>query len=159
MICPGQRRHSGFPSTHLPVTIARLNTVVGVPEAYYSLMINKVLDGGEVVVPWDPNPHAPVHIRDMQQQVHALLEAATVPATIVNWCGDETVVTQEVLAHLKELSGVEAKIQVRFVPGAPKGNNNDPARRQSITGPSRTKFRDAYVEIYEAAVAARSGAR
>ncbi len=140
---------------NLPVTIARLNTVYGVDGAYYSIMIEKVLDGHEVVVPWDPNPHAPVHTLDMQQQVHALLEAATIPATIVNWCGDETVVTQEVLAHLKEMSGVAAKLKVSFVESAPKGNNNDPTRRKAITGPSTVKFREAYAELYRGIAARR----
>jgi hypothetical protein len=106
-----------------------------------------------VTVPWDPNPHAPIHTLDMQEQVHALLEAASVPATITNWGGDEVVVTQEVLAHLEQLSGVEGRIDVRFVEGAPKGNNNDNARRKSITGPCKVKFRDAYVELYKAAAA------
>jgi UDP-glucuronate 4-epimerase len=138
---------------NLPTTIARLNTVVGVPGAYYSQMIKAVLAGDEVVVPWDPNPHAPIHTLDMQAQVHSLLEAATVPATITNWGGDEVVVTQEVLAHLKELSGVEARIKVRFVEGAPKGNNNDNTVRRAITGPCKVKFRDAYVELYKAATA------
>ena len=80
------------------------------------------------------------------------------PATITNWGGDEVVVTQEVLAHLKELSGVEAKIKVRFVEGAPKGNNNDNTVRRSITGPCKVKFRDAYVELYKTAIALPSGA-
>ncbi len=50
---------------------------------------------------------------------------------------------------------MEAKIRVAFVEGAPKGNNNDPTRRRAITGPSTVKFRDAYVELYEQAMAAR----
>lgn len=129
---------------NLPTTIARLNTVMGVPGAYYSKQVETVLNGEDVVVPWDPNAHAPVHTLDMQDQIHALLESATVPATIVNWCGDETIVTQDVMARLKELTGVEPKIKVRFVEGAPKGNNNDNARRLSITGPCKVKFWDAY---------------
>jgi len=142
---------------NLPTTIARLNTVVGVPGAYYSNMIETVLGGGEVVVPWDPNPHAPIHTRDMQEQVHALLEVATVPATITNWGGDEVIVTQEVLKHLQALCGTEAKLNVRTVAGAPKGNNNDNRRRLAITGPCKVKFAEAYVELYRDVVARRSG--
>jgi len=140
----------------LPVTIARLNTVVGVPGAYYSGMIDKVLAGEEVVVPWDPNPHAPIHTRDMQAQIHALFEAATAPATITNWGGDEVIVTQDVLARLEQLSGVKARIKVAPVAGAPKGNNNDNRRRLSITGPCTVKFADAYAELYREAVSRRA---
>jgi len=38
---------------------------------------------------------------------------------------------------------------VREVPCSPAGTLADPTRRQSITGPCRTSFPDAYRALYE----------
>ena len=44
---------------------------------------------------WDPMPYSPIHDDDIAAQLEPLLGAASVPATIVNWCGDEPVSVQE----------------------------------------------------------------
>ena len=132
---------------NLPTTIARLNTVLGVPGAYFSKLVESARDGAEFMAPHDPNPHGPIHTEDMQDQVEALLEAAAVPALVVNWCGDETVTTQEAASQLARLTGLQARLKVVHFPGAPKGNAADNARRLSITGPCKVRFADGFARL------------
>ena len=141
---------------NLPTTIARLNTVVGVPGAYYSAMLARGLAGEDVITPHDPNPHAPIHTLDMQAHVHSLSEAAGVPALLTNWGGDETIVTQQAMARASELTGVPISVKVVTVPGAPKGNNNDSTRRRSVTGPCQVSFWPAFDGLVREAEAARA---
>ncbi len=56
---------------------------------------------------WDPMPYSPIHDDDISAQLEPLLDAADVPATIVNWGGDEPVSVQEWSAYFGELLGVE----------------------------------------------------
>lgn len=135
---------------NLPTTIARLNTVVGVPGAYFSKLIEAGLAGEAFMVPHDPNPHGPIHTQDMQAQVAALLDAAAVPALVVNWSGDETVTTQAAAEQLGRLRGVTASLRLVSVPGAPKGNAADNQRRLSITGPCQVRFAEAFARLCQA---------
>ena len=80
----------------------------------------------------------------MVWQLEPLLDAASVPTTVVNWCGDE-VVTQRTWSELAaDVAGTPAEVTVREVPGAPCQNVGDAAKRQSITGPCRSDFATAY---------------
>ena len=80
-------------------------------------------------------PYSPIHDDDIQAQLEPLLDAASVPATIVNWTGDEPVSVQEWCAYFGELLGVEAKVVVEEIPGASRGSVADHTKRRSITGP------------------------
>ena len=68
-------------------------------------------------VRWDPMPYSPIHDDDICAQLEPLLDAATVPATIVNWGGDEPVSVQEWSAYFGELLGVDTEIVVEPIPG------------------------------------------
>ena len=82
--------------------------------------------GQPVRTRWDPIPYSPIHDDDIQAQLEPLLDAASVPATIVNWAGDEPVSVQEWCAYFGELLGVEAKVVVKEIPGASRGSVADP---------------------------------
>jgi hypothetical protein len=69
---------------------------------------------------------------------------ASVPATIVNWAGDQPVTAQEWSAYFGELLGVEAELAVDPVPGASLGSVGDHTKRSSITGPCRVDWRDGF---------------
>lgn len=133
----------------LPVTITRLNTFMGVPGSFPGMHISAVLAGRTMVAPHDPNPHSPIHVDDMKDQLEALLDAASTPAFITNWCGDEVVTAQEWVRDASALSGREGRIEVRPVPCSPAGTLADPTRRRSITGPCRTTFKDEFEKLYE----------
>ncbi|MGE0386686.1 MAG: NAD-dependent epimerase/dehydratase family protein [Gammaproteobacteria bacterium] len=140
----------------LPVTIARLNTVFGLPGAYHGGMIRRAQAGEAMFAPCDPNPHSPIHTDDMADQIEALLDAAAVPALITNWCGDELVTTQDAAALIERLTGKPLPVEIRAVPGAPAGTAADPARRRSITGPCRVKFEPALARLAVQMLAAQS---
>ena len=74
-------------------------------------------------------PYSPIHDDDIAAQLEPLLDAATVPATIVNWCGDAPVSVQEWSAFFGELLGVDAEVAVTEVPGASVGSVGDPTKR------------------------------
>src|SRR5260370_41923613 len=88
--------------------------------------------GAPVHTRWDPMPYSPIHDDDIQAQLQPLLDAASSPATIVNWGGDEPVSVQEYCAYFAELMGVEATVVVKEVPGASRGAVADHAKRSSI---------------------------
>jgi nucleoside-diphosphate-sugar epimerase len=133
----------------LPVVITRLNTFMGTPASFPGMHIQAVLDGETMVAPHDPNPHTPIHVDDMKHQLEALLDAASTPALITNWCGDEDVTAQEWTAEAAKLAGRDGSIRVHPVAGSPAGTRADPTRRRSITGPCTTKFETAFRQLYD----------
>ena len=62
------------------------------------------------------------------RQTEALLDAATVPATIVNWGGDEAVSVQEWCAFFAELTGHDVPVDVVETPGTLRGRSPTPPR-------------------------------
>jgi len=133
----------------LPVVIARLSTFMGTMATYPAYFIGSVLAGRTMVAPHDPNPHSPIHMDDMKDQLEALLDAAAAPALITNWCGDEVTTAQDWTRMAADFSGKEGRLEVRSVPGSPPGAVSDPARRQSITGPCKTDFHESFRQLYD----------
>jgi nucleoside-diphosphate-sugar epimerase len=125
---------------NLPVTIARLNTVLGPLGAYYAHHVRAVLEGRPIMAPGDPNLHSPIHIEDIALQIEALVRSAGVPALVTNWCGDEVVSTQDTSAYIADRVGKPAEVVVKITAGVPQGNPNDATRRRSLTGPCTVSF-------------------
>ncbi len=69
--------------------------------------------------------YMPIHQDDINTQTAALLDAASVPATIVNWAGDEPVSVQEYCAYIGELAGFEPVVHVVEQPGTLRGSVTD----------------------------------
>ncbi|WP_028079088.1 NAD-dependent epimerase/dehydratase family protein [Solimonas soli] len=126
----------------LPTTIVRLNTVYGRAGHLPSLHIRAMQAGQNVPLPFDPNPHSPIHVDDLCAQVEALLGSAGVPPLVTNWAGDEVITAQHWCTSAAQQLGVEARLIVNEVPGAPRGNVADITRRRSITGPCTVRFDD-----------------
>nr|MDT0665041.1 hypothetical protein [Micromonospora sp. DSM 115978] len=90
-------------------TIARLNMPYGpfggLPAYHLDMMASgtavEVLDDG-------PTRYQLIHDDDVLATVPGLLAAASVPATVVNWAGEQTVSVQEWCAELTVLTGVPA---------------------------------------------------
>jgi hypothetical protein len=93
--------------------------------------------------------YSPIHQDDIYGQTEALLHAASVPATIVNWGGDEPVSAQEWCAYLGELIGIEPDIVVKEVPGGIRGIILDAPKRRAITGHSTVNWRDGLRRLVE----------
>ena len=128
----------------LPVTIARMGCAYGERGGLPAFALHAIAAGQPVVARWDPLPYTPIHDDDIVAQLEPLLDVAGVPATIVNWAGDEAVSVQQWSAYFAELLGTEAQVVVQPVPGASLGSVGDPTRRISITGPCRVHWRDGF---------------
>lgn len=133
----------------LPVTIARMNASYGRNGGLPTQHVDALLGGGEVTTRWDPCMYSPIHQDDINAQTEALLEAASVPATIVNWAGDEPVSVQEWCAYVGELTGTEPKVNVVHPEGTLKGSIASNERRLAITGPCTVSWRDGIRDVVE----------
>jgi nucleoside-diphosphate-sugar epimerase len=126
----------------LPVTIARMNASYGPNGGLPAIHAAMLAESGAVTTRWDPCMYSPIYEDDINDQVSPLLEAATVPATIVNWAGDEPVSAQDWCAYAGELMGIDAAVNVTPVPNTLRGSVADNARRIAITGPCRVDWRE-----------------
>ena len=78
------------------------------------------------------------------RHIAPLLDAASVPATVVNFAGDVPVSVQQWANYFADLLGVEAEVRVEVVPGASVGSVGDHTKRASITGPCTVDWRDGF---------------
>lgn len=133
----------------LPVTIARLNTVLGPHQAFFGKQLKAVLEGREISLPSEADTHAPIHTEDMIGQIAPLLDAAGKVPLTVNWCGDEVAISQQTIARMSERTAKPARIAVKSGPGLAGGNISDPERRRSITGPCQVAFADGFERMLD----------
>jgi nucleoside-diphosphate-sugar epimerase len=131
----------------LPITIARMGSAYGHRGGLPLWHLQAIADGRPVTVRWDPLPYSPIHYDDINAQVTALLDAATTPATIVNWAGDVPVTVQEWSGYFARLLGVDADVRVEPVPGASVGSVGDATRRTTITGPCTVDWRAGFRDM------------
>lgn len=132
----------------LPVTIARMNVAYSSRGGLAAYHLDAQIAGNPIIVRNDPCPYSPIHQDDINAQVAAMLDAASVPATIVNWGGDDAVGPHDWCGYFEELSGRKADIQVQHVPGSQLGISIDNTKRRSITGPCQVRFREGFAALY-----------
>jgi len=134
---------------NLPVVIARMGSAYG-PGGGLPIQHLNALVAGDLIQPrWDPLPYSPIHGDDIANMIEPLLGAASVPATIVNFCGDEAVSVQQWTAYMAGLIGVTPRIMVKPSPGSSLGSVGDVTRRMAITGPCRIDWRDGLRRVIE----------
>lgn len=137
---------------NLPTIICRMAVQYGETGVggMMGIILRMLLEGQPIPLRRGTRKAALIANDDIARFLEPCLKAATVPATIVNWAGDENVSVVEATEHLAALAGVKA----RFVdcsddegfPCYPL----DPTRRQSITGPGQVPWRDGLTKLYEA---------
>jgi nucleoside-diphosphate-sugar epimerase len=90
----------------VPTTIARLNVPYGDNGGWPYYHMEMVLAGIPIPVPpGGPARYNPIHEDDIIATIPKMLEVASVPATTVNWAGDQTVSIQDWCAYLGSLVG------------------------------------------------------
>lgn len=136
-------------SLRLPTTIARMCAAYGERGGMPVWHMHAIAAGEPVRTRWDPMPYSPIHDDDISAQLEPLLAAASVPATIVNWGGDEPVSVQQWTAYIDELFGTKSTVVVEEAPGASIGSVADHTKRASITGPARVGWRDGIRRVAE----------
>jgi nucleoside-diphosphate-sugar epimerase len=125
----------------LPAVIARMNTSYGPNGGLPAYDTDATVAGATVRTRHDPSWYSPIHEDDINAQVGPLLKAASVPATIVNWAGDEVVSVQQWCGLAAELANSKADVQVLSDRG-PLGAIANVTLRRQITGPCKVCWRD-----------------
>ncbi len=134
---------------NLPVTIARMGSAYGNRGGLPISHMHDLVAGKLIEPRWDPLPYSPIHVDDIADMIEPLLGAASVPATIVNFCGDDAVAVQQWLPFMAGLLGVTPKVMVKPIPGASMGSVGDVTKRLSITGPCKVKWQDGLRRLAE----------
>ncbi len=130
----------------LPTTIARLSVPYGDDFGWPMFHLAMMRAGHAVPVHADaPSEYNPIHVDDIVAQIPSLLDAASVPATIVNWAGDEVVSIEEWCMLLAERAGIEAKFQPTEHTIASVAC--DTTKRRVITGPCRVRWQDGIARM------------
>ena len=125
----------------LPTTIARLSVPYGDRGGWPAIHLEMMLNGGAIPVHIDaPSVYHPLHQEDIFGMIPGLLAAAGVPATVVNWGGDEGVSIETWCGYLSELTGIEA----RFEPTASTIDSVqiDLSRMHALVGTTTVAWRD-----------------
>jgi len=125
----------------LPTTIARLNVPYGDNGGWPAFHLMMIEAGQPVPVhPDRPNRFNPIHEDDIIRMIPALLDAASVPATIVNWGGVQAVDLEQWCAFLGELVGKD----VTFVEtdSTIGGVTIDITKMLELVGPTEVDWRD-----------------
>lgn len=123
----------------LPTTIARMNAAYGDNGGFPAMVLEMVLAGHPIPVLPTAQNCAMIHEDDIIAQTPGLLAAASSPATIVNWGGDEPVPIPELARYIAERVGREAKVVM-----SEDGIHQywqDPTRRQRLAGKCRVDWR------------------
>jgi UDP-glucuronate 4-epimerase len=126
---------------NLPTTIARFSVPYGDNGGWpwYHLMMMK--SGVPVPVhPDAPSLFNPIHEDDYIAQVPRMLEIASVPATIVNWAGNDAVSIEDWCAYLGELTGLEPKFT--HSESTIASLRLDTTRMHELVGETRVHWRD-----------------
>ena len=88
-----------------------------------------------------PASYNPIHEDDIIATIPELLAAAWVPATTVNWCGDQTVSLQDWCRYLGSLVGKDPVFEESAQ--ALRGNPTDVSRMHELVGASTVDWQRA----------------
>ncbi|BBX61655.1 hypothetical protein MSAS_08290 [Mycobacterium saskatchewanense] len=125
----------------VPTTIARLNVPYGNNGGWPFYHMEMMLAGIPIPVPpGGPARYNPIHEDDIIATIPKLLAAASVPATTVNWCGEQTVSIQEWCGYLGSLVGKEPVFEESAQ--ALRGNPTDATRMRELVGETMVDWRD-----------------
>lgn len=125
----------------IPATIARLNVPYGDNGGWQLYHLEMMLNGTPIPVPpGGPAVYNPIHEDDIIAMIPKLLELASVPATTVNWAGDQFISIQDWCAYLGSLVGREPVFEESD--RALRGNPLDVTRMHELIGTTTVDWRD-----------------
>jgi UDP-glucuronate 4-epimerase len=121
--------------------VARLNVPYGDNGGWPFYQMEMLLAGVPIPVPpGGPARYNPIHEDDVIATLPGLLAAASVPATTVNWCGEQTVSLQEWCTYIGELVGREPIFEESAQ--ALRGGPTDTTRMRELVGATTVDWRD-----------------
>jgi UDP-glucuronate 4-epimerase len=125
----------------VPTTIARLNVPYGDNGGWPFYHMEMMLAGIPIPVPpGEPARYNPIHEDDIIATIPKLLEVASVPATTVNWCGEQSVSLQEWCTYLGSLVGTQPVFEVSEQ--ALRSNPTDVDRMCRLIGGTMVDWRE-----------------
>jgi hypothetical protein len=130
--------------------IARMNASYGANGGLPLRHAERIRNDLPVIVKADPLPYSPIHQDDINRQSEMLLEAAGVPALIVNWGGDEPVSARQWCESIAAFFGKRATFELHEVAGSQIGLVADERRREAITGRCTILWRDGLADALRA---------
>jgi UDP-glucuronate 4-epimerase len=133
----------------VPTTIARLNVPYGDGGGWPAFHLALMRAGSPVPVhPDGPSRFNPIHDDDILATLPGMLAAATVPATIVNWGGDDETSIEAWCEYMAEVAGIEARFEptTNTIGGIPTDNT----RRRALVGPTSVRWKDGFRRMVEA---------
>ena len=133
----------------IPTAIARMNVSYGPNGGLPAYHFESIL-AGEPVAVQDGRASIcnPIDERDIDAQVPGLLGAATVPARILNWSGDDAVLVEEYCRFMADA----ADLPVRFERSREAIHHYrlDNSARQALLGPCKVSWRQGLREMIAA---------
>jgi UDP-glucuronate 4-epimerase len=140
---------TGARQWQLPTTIARLNVPYGDNGGWPAFHLEQILAGDPVALhPERPNVFNPIHEDDLIAMIPGLLSISSVPATIVNWAGAESVSIEEWCAHMAGLVGKDATFAVTDRTIASVTTDN--TRLHELVGRAQVDWRDGMARMVAA---------
>jgi nucleoside-diphosphate-sugar epimerase len=133
----------------LPTTIARLNVPYGDNGGWPAFHLEQILAGDPVALhPERPNQFNPIHEDDLIAMIAGLVGIASVPATIVNWAGAETVSIEEWCEYMAGLVSKDASFVVTDRTIASVTTDN--TRLRDLVGTTRVSWREGMARMVAA---------
>jgi Nucleoside-diphosphate-sugar epimerases len=140
---------TGARQWQLPTTIARLNVPYGDNGGWPAFHLAQIVAGDPVALhPERPNQFNPIHEDDLIAMIPGLIAIASVPATIVNWAGAETVSIEEWCEYLAGLVGRDASFVVTDRTIASVTTDN--TRLHELVGRAQIEWRDGMARMVAA---------
>ena len=125
----------------LPTTIARMNVSYGPNGGLPAYQFDSMLAGQPVQVLADrASVCSPIYQDDIIAQISGLLAAASVPATIVNWGGDDPVDVETYCRYMADLAGL--KLEFERLRDGIRHTVTDNTRRRELAGDCQVKWQD-----------------
>jgi UDP-glucuronate 4-epimerase len=139
----------------VPTVIARLCVPYGDSFGwpfFHAMMVEK---GYPIALHEDrPNVFNLIHLDDIVRTIPALLDAASIPATIVNWAGDEQVSIEDWTAFVAERVGREPVLD--YTTNALDSVVVDTTKLNQLAGPSTVHWKDGFGRMIDARAARRA---
>lgn len=133
----------------VPTTIARLNVPYGDNGGWPAFHLALMRAGLAVPVHTDgPSRFNPIHEDDIIEMLGGMLAIASVPATVVNWGGDEEVSIEEWCEYMGELVGIEPRFDVTA--HTIGGISTENTKRRELVGPTCVDWRDGIKRMVDA---------
>lgn len=134
----------------LPTTIARMNVSYSANGGLPAYHLDAIMQDEEIVLPAGGEAwYTCIHQDDINEQVERLLAAATVPATIINWSGDEPVDVRTWCQYFGKLVGKTPRFREDDSQSIPS-RVSDNQRRIALIGPCRISWRDGFAAMARA---------